>query len=183
MAKKQASSKPGLPPPAERKDEKTVTLDCRNDPAGRFVASNERYSGREIPEDVTSDVTGSSIWRNPVYYCKSPNYKAKLGVSVRSVIKMKDEELYNLLQEFDIDQLYTILKRAKGQLTEAQKAQEIEKARAYTKLVKAAETSIKEYQETLKKGKGKGKEVAPRNSGTKKAVKEAKEQTMEEGIV
>jgi hypothetical protein len=183
MSKKQASSKRGLPPPAERKDEKTVTIDCKNDPAGRFVASNERYAGREIESDPTSEVTGSSIWRNPVFYCKSPNYKAKLGVSVRSVIKMRDEELFALLEEFDIDQLYTILKRAKGKVTEAEKSQEIEKVRAYSKLVKVAEVSIKDYQDTLKKGKGKGKEVVPKKSGTTQAVKQSKKESMEEGIV
>jgi len=167
MAKKPTSI--SLSSASERKIKANVTIDCSGDPAGRFVASNEKFSGRVDEKDPTSDVTGPQIWRNKVYYCKSPNTKARLGASVKYFLNLTDEELMKYIEDYDIDQLYTLIKRAESK----QQKVEGESALAYARLVKAAKESIKEYEKTVTKGKHKGIYIEPKMKTVKSGVKKA----------
>lgn len=166
----------------------TITVDCSEDEY-RFVASNEEASGRADPKkkntsgNFDSPITGKQIWRNKVYYCKSPFNRAKLGASVKYFIKLDDAELAKYLEQFNIDQLFTLMQRAKASATKAEEEKEMEQAVVYARLAKAAAESIKEYRKTLQKGKGKGK-VVERPKKEKGSVGEAVKRagSMEEGL-
>ena len=158
-----------VPPEQQARRVREMLLDCSADHNDRFVATNKYFAGTRDPtkptgpgnqprpdEMIKHPATGkeyepykgrNSIWRNPVYYCKSPYNNSKLGFSLRNFKEMSEDEMVDFLVRLDDpNKLWTVYNRAKARLSRAVKVNDKNRIAEYREMMDNTAKAIEEYR-------------------------------------